>query len=83
MSGRHPWPPPLKGQHASDCAVNNEPAFPAGSCDCGAHSDAATGRRPRLCCVYCGTRIPCAHTLPRLLACVQHASLVAIDPHYA
>ena len=44
MSGRHPWPPPSKGQHASDCAVNNEPAFPAGSCDCGAHSDAATNR---------------------------------------
>lgn len=22
--------------HASDCAVHNEPAFPAGPCDCGA-----------------------------------------------
>jgi hypothetical protein len=46
-------------------------------------SSAATGRRPRLCCVYCGTRIPCARTLPRLLACVKHASLVAKDPNYA
>ena len=23
--------------HASDCAVHNEPAYPKGSCDCGAH----------------------------------------------
>lgn len=23
-------------QHASDCAVHNEPAYPAGPCDCGA-----------------------------------------------
>jgi len=27
-------------QHASDCAVHNEPAMPAGPCDCGA----TTGR---------------------------------------
>lgn len=24
------------GQHASDCAVNNEPALPKGPCSCGA-----------------------------------------------
>ena len=24
--------------HASDCAVHNEPAFPAGECDCGVKS---------------------------------------------
>lgn len=24
--------------HDSDCAVNNEPAFPAGPCDCGAEA---------------------------------------------
>jgi hypothetical protein len=29
-----PEPPPI--QHASSCAVHNEPAFPAGACDCGA-----------------------------------------------
>lgn len=23
-------------RHASDCAMHNEPAFPAGPCDCGA-----------------------------------------------
>ena len=26
--------------HDSDCAVNNEPAFPAGPCDCGAEARA-------------------------------------------
>jgi len=32
--------PPLGGsrQHKSDCAVHNEPAFPARSCNCGATS---------------------------------------------
>lgn len=25
--------------HASDCAVHNEPAYPAGPCDCGATPD--------------------------------------------
>lgn len=24
----------MNGQHASDCAVHNEPAYPAGPCDC-------------------------------------------------
>lgn len=24
----------MTGQHASDCAVHNEPAYPAGPCDC-------------------------------------------------
>lgn len=24
----------MNGQHASDCAVHNEPAYPAGQCDC-------------------------------------------------
>jgi len=47
MSGRHPWPPPSKKQHASDCAVNNEPALRAGPCDCGAHSNAACPHRFR------------------------------------
>lgn len=27
-----------KVQHASDCAVNNGPAYPAGPCDCGAET---------------------------------------------
>lgn len=27
---------PPKPRHRSDCAVNNEPAMPAGPCDCGA-----------------------------------------------
>ena len=26
----------LPDEHTSDCAVHNEPAFPAGPCDCGA-----------------------------------------------
>ncbi len=26
---------PAKGFHLSDCAVYNEPAYPAGPCDCG------------------------------------------------
>ena len=30
----------LKLVHDSDCAVNNEPAFPAGPCDCGAEARA-------------------------------------------
>lgn len=34
-------PPPKsvqkrKSEHASDCAVHNGPAYPAGPCDCGA-----------------------------------------------
>lgn len=28
--------PSMLGLHASDCAVHNEPAYPAGPCDCGA-----------------------------------------------
>lgn len=28
----------IDAQHASDCAVHNEPAFPAGPCDCAALS---------------------------------------------
>ena len=24
----------MTNQHASDCAVHNEPAYPAGPCDC-------------------------------------------------
>lgn len=27
-------------QHASDCAVHNEPAYPAGPCNCGAEASA-------------------------------------------
>lgn len=27
---------PPAAVHASDCAVHNEPAYPAGPCDCGA-----------------------------------------------
>lgn len=27
---------PFGDLHASDCAVHNEPAYPAGPCDCGA-----------------------------------------------
>lgn len=26
----------MSGGHWSDCAVHNEPAYPAGNCDCGA-----------------------------------------------
>jgi len=37
----------LTGAHWSDCAVHNEPAFPAGPCNCGADApvaDITTGR---------------------------------------
>lgn len=27
---------PIPTEHASDCATHNEPAYPAGPCDCGA-----------------------------------------------
>lgn len=37
-----PEPEPAPVQHASDCAVHNEPAMPAGECDCGAASPAET-----------------------------------------
>lgn len=41
-----PTPPPLPSEeakpHASDCAVNNAPAYPAGLCDCGADLSMAT-----------------------------------------
>lgn len=30
---------PKSGEHWSDCAVHNEPALPAGPCDCGAEDD--------------------------------------------
>lgn len=32
-------PGPHDTQHASDCAVHNEPAYPAGPCDCGTSGD--------------------------------------------
>jgi len=32
--------------HASDCAVHNEPALPAGPCDCGAASRVGTEGAP-------------------------------------
>ena len=31
----HPCATTSRGYHMSDCATNNEPAFPAGLCDCG------------------------------------------------
>lgn len=30
----------VPAQHASDCAVHNEPAYPAGPCNCGAEVSA-------------------------------------------
>lgn len=35
-----PW---MTVQHASDCATHNEPALPAGPCDCGAATGLAPG----------------------------------------
>lgn len=35
---------PKTGEHWSDCAVHNEPALPAGPCDCGAQDDAEIAR---------------------------------------
>ena len=37
---------------------------------------------PRLSCVYCGKRIPCAFKMPRRIACTAHAALVKLDPRY-
>ena len=30
-------------KHYSDCAVHNEPALPAGECDCGGYYDSSVG----------------------------------------
>lgn len=38
--------------HRSDCAVHNEPAYPAGPCDCRIFS----GTRPYYECTICGDR---------------------------
>lgn len=35
---------PKPGEHWSDCAVHNEPALPAGPCDCGTQDDAEIAR---------------------------------------
>ena len=41
--------------HASDCAVHNEPAMPAGPCDCkGANCGATDGRHSRECIAEAG-----------------------------
>lgn len=52
------WHEEYQGQvaeaHASDCATNNEPAYPAGACDCGAVP--AYGGEP---CGECGDECNC------------------------
>ena len=64
--------------HKSDCAVHNEPAMKAGSCDCGADHPIVEAVTGAICGAYDKRCTDCDPDYPKGCGCAQKAARAAL-----